>query len=165
MAPLANHSLIYLDGDPSAYKRFKTHVVEVGVATLSGAVGALVAYAAIIAPDTYASSSLAALPTLAVLLLGIVHMLAGALVLLGLLVTRRDVAAEIHTEQFGWIGASAGWLGFGWCMWYFAEGSTVTVVLGAILGTVSALRAVFLVEIEDQARARLARPPEPGIVQ
>lgn len=163
---MANHMLIYLDADTFP-RRLKAHIVEIGVAALSSTVGGIVVAASIMAPTTYASSSLSSLPELAVMLLGFTHLLAGALVLLGLLVPRSDFAVEIHTEQAGWILCAVGWAAFGWAMWYFAEGSTVSVALGVILGAVSGLRAWFLGEVEEQARERQAarertHPPDGG---
>lgn len=154
---MANHSLIYLDEPMTLRKRFKTHVVEVGVGALGFTVGGMVAVGSMVDPNTYASSALAALPVIAVLLLGIVHMVSGAAILSGLLVPRRDVSTEIHLEQGGWTLAAAGWLGFGWCMWYFAEGSSVGIAFGLLLGTSSALRAWWLSEVEEQARDRLRK--------
>lgn len=151
---MAGHLLIYEGGRPTIWQRFKAHVVEIAVAMVSTLLGATVITLGLTGQG-YVGSSLAALPTLLVIALGVTHLMGSALALIGLLVTRKRVDVEIHTEQAGWILISAAWLAFAFAMWRFTDDAFVSIELGVVLGIGATVRAWVLREVEQQQRQRL----------
>lgn len=151
---MAGHLLIYATPHPSVWQRFKAHIIEVTVGTVSLLVGLLVAVVSG-TPAALVTSSLGQLPAPLLFALGLTHVVGGSLALIGLLISRKLIDAEIHTEQAGWIGVSVGWAAYAFGLWWFGDGSAVSITLGAILAGGAAARAWVLSEIEEQARERL----------
>lgn len=151
---MAGHLLIYEGGHPTTWQRFKAHVIEVSVVAASLLLGLTVSLLGL-TEHGYVGSSLAVLPTSLVVALGLAHLGGSATALIGLLVTRKRVDVEIHTEQAGWMLISAAWFAFAFAMWRFTDDAFVSIELGLVFGCGSVIRAWVLREVEEQQRRRL----------
>lgn len=140
------------------------HALEVAVAGFSFLAGLLViANAGNL--DVFAQTTpLRFLPIHLVYGLGIFLTFGGVVSLVGLLIRRHNIRAELNIEQTGWVVLAVGWGAYSWAAINYADGAAMSYLFAAAVSLGSVLRAAALFVTEKELDAAVREGVETGSI-
>lgn len=149
---------------PNFFDIILAHALELAISLFSFTAGLLVIFNVNNLGAFASTTPLRFLPGHLLYGLGAFLIFGGVTAIVGVLIRRNNIRAELNIEQTGWVVLAVGWGAYAWAAIYYADGAAMSYLFAGAVSIGSALRGVALLVTEKQLDAAVREGADTGSI-